>query len=742
MVVLACAFAGAAAAGACLAGGRPDAGACGQRGLRGCPANQGRGPPFRWRSPPSWPALSSTATRWPTTPPRSRRRRGCATSSGSPTITRGRARPSTPISTTPASTCCGVRAALASSIRRPRARAGAATRSRHAHRRAGLRARHRPAHLRLRPVLQAHRPRTGPARSRPPSNWDLAERTRHFEIWRKLRPAGSVLLHEPYEGLLGAPRPLRRQGARAPGRGPCGSPTWRAPDSRASASAFSSTALLVAEDEELADPQRARPGDRDRSPARLGRVRDLDRRRLRPRGAGQRRREGRWPRWSTTTATRTSTSSLLQAASRRGRAPGKRQQARRNLTRATRLATRCPSARSSSKAAAAAGTAPCSEHAGLRPRRAGLGGDRGGAVAVPEPTFSQLGPGGHPPQAVGRQRGGQRLPRTRGRLRRHRGRRSASTTWPRRYIGPDARTPFTTLVWVLAAPRRERHDWPAVVRPHQPPGGARTRARPGAAALVVVGGPPTSTWPGRGRTTEQPRAQRLARPTDRALRHLLETMIARGAAARAGRSTGVDLSFSAPRRTRGRRQRAVIFSFRGGLPSHSIPVLVEARPPQAAVPDARLVWWPPARPPRQRTSKPRWSVPTSRVRLRCSATSPTRTCRAASARPTSASSLSGRWASVRLGGACLRLAARALRPPPAPRPSRRGRRRDVRERRPRRDCHDAGAAPARRSAATGHGPGGREWARSPTSTAASTWRGLAGFKRTFQAAWRRAAGGP
>ena len=42
--------------------------------------------------------------------------------------------------------------------------------------------------------------RTGPARSRPPSNWQLVERTRWHEVWRKVRPASTVLLHEPYEG--------------------------------------------------------------------------------------------------------------------------------------------------------------------------------------------------------------------------------------------------------------------------------------------------------------------------------------------------------------------------------------------------------------------------------------------------------------------------------------------------------------------------------------------------------------
>jgi len=42
--------------------------------------------------------------------------------------------------------------------------------------------------------------RVGPERSRPPSNWKLVERTPYHEVWRKARPASTVLLHEPYEG--------------------------------------------------------------------------------------------------------------------------------------------------------------------------------------------------------------------------------------------------------------------------------------------------------------------------------------------------------------------------------------------------------------------------------------------------------------------------------------------------------------------------------------------------------------
>src|SRR3954451_4330464 len=39
-----------------------------------------------------------------------------------------------------------------------------------------------------------------PETSRPPSNWGLVERTGYHEVWRKARPASTVLLHEPYEG--------------------------------------------------------------------------------------------------------------------------------------------------------------------------------------------------------------------------------------------------------------------------------------------------------------------------------------------------------------------------------------------------------------------------------------------------------------------------------------------------------------------------------------------------------------
>jgi hypothetical protein len=42
--------------------------------------------------------------------------------------------------------------------------------------------------------------RTGPERSRLPSNWELTERTPYHEIWRKAKPAATVSLHEPYEG--------------------------------------------------------------------------------------------------------------------------------------------------------------------------------------------------------------------------------------------------------------------------------------------------------------------------------------------------------------------------------------------------------------------------------------------------------------------------------------------------------------------------------------------------------------
>jgi len=68
--------------------------------------------------------------------------------------------------------------------------------------------------LRL-PYLQSYSllvRRRGPHRSRPPSNWALVERTRYHEVWRKVRPASTVLVHLPYE-LRG--RSCSRFGAQA-----------------------------------------------------------------------------------------------------------------------------------------------------------------------------------------------------------------------------------------------------------------------------------------------------------------------------------------------------------------------------------------------------------------------------------------------------------------------------------------------------------------------------------------------
>jgi hypothetical protein len=49
--------------------------------------------------------------------------------------------------------------------------------------------------------------RRGPNRSRPPSNWKLVDRTHYHEVWRRTRPATTVLAHEPFEG----PRPSCRR---------------------------------------------------------------------------------------------------------------------------------------------------------------------------------------------------------------------------------------------------------------------------------------------------------------------------------------------------------------------------------------------------------------------------------------------------------------------------------------------------------------------------------------------------
>jgi len=41
----------------------------------------------------------------------------------------------------------------------------------------------------------------GPLAVRPPSNWDLAERTPYFNVWRQTRPASGILAHLPLSGL-------------------------------------------------------------------------------------------------------------------------------------------------------------------------------------------------------------------------------------------------------------------------------------------------------------------------------------------------------------------------------------------------------------------------------------------------------------------------------------------------------------------------------------------------------------
>jgi hypothetical protein len=41
----------------------------------------------------------------------------------------------------------------------------------------------------------------GPLAVRPPSNWDLVERTGFFDVWRRVRPASDVYLHLPLSGL-------------------------------------------------------------------------------------------------------------------------------------------------------------------------------------------------------------------------------------------------------------------------------------------------------------------------------------------------------------------------------------------------------------------------------------------------------------------------------------------------------------------------------------------------------------
>jgi hypothetical protein len=62
--------------------------------------------------------------------------------------------------------------------------------------------------------------RRSPLRSRPPSNWRLTERTRYHDVWERVRPGSTVLLHEPPPAVStpAACRLLARRARRAGGQ--------------------------------------------------------------------------------------------------------------------------------------------------------------------------------------------------------------------------------------------------------------------------------------------------------------------------------------------------------------------------------------------------------------------------------------------------------------------------------------------------------------------------------------------
>jgi L-malate glycosyltransferase len=161
------------------------------------------------------------------------------------------------------------------------------------------------------------------------------------------------------------------------------------------------------------------------------------------------------------------------------------------------------------------------------------------------------------------------------------------------HVGPDARPPFTTLVWVRWLRGLVERLRPAVIHAHHPPVfgfyAALARVRP----LVVSAWGSDVYFAGRrAQLLSKPalrRADRLIAPT----RHLIETMVARGADP--SRCEEIDLGvdvdrFSPEGEADAGGDGPVVFSFRGGLPVYNIPVLVEgfARV-RRRVPNARLV---------------------------------------------------------------------------------------------------------------------------------------------------------
>jgi hypothetical protein len=66
-----------------------------------------------------------------------------------------------------------------------------------------------PSYVQSFPLLILRR---SPLQSRPPANYSLAQRTRYYEVWRKVRPRRSVVFHVPASGT-GDRRPARACGA-------------------------------------------------------------------------------------------------------------------------------------------------------------------------------------------------------------------------------------------------------------------------------------------------------------------------------------------------------------------------------------------------------------------------------------------------------------------------------------------------------------------------------------------------
>jgi len=163
------------------------------------------------------------------------------------------------------------------------------------------------------------------------------------------------------------------------------------------------------------------------------------------------------------------------------------------------------------------------------------------------------------------------------------------------HVGPRARPPFTTLVWVPWIRRLVRRLRPTVIHAHQPPvWGAY-------AALAMVRPLVVSAWgsdvylAGReGRLLSKPalrRADRLIAPSQ----HLIDTMVTRGAPAERCElvDLGVELDVFRPDGAAAELHLGdgpVVFSFRGGPPIYNLPVIVEgfARLLRR-IPDARLV---------------------------------------------------------------------------------------------------------------------------------------------------------